>query len=168
MEWRLRVAGCYRRSGEKDLEKKTKAEIEGLKMTFYSLCMKYVTNLPLFHQEKSFCSAGNYHAALETYKETHGKFPEDIECNSNYISSKRPTKNWFIRTKRDWEVNCVAQVWPSWWGWLTTWAWRRCRSTPTNSRKPRRWEKSASRFASGLSLDLVRFTWCCVLSFTLS
>uniref|UniRef100_H3DE04 Intraflagellar transport 88 homolog n=1 Tax=Tetraodon nigroviridis TaxID=99883 RepID=H3DE04_TETNG len=37
VEWRLRVAGCYRRSG-------------------------------------------NYHAALETYKETHGKFPEDIEC----------------------------------------------------------------------------------------
>uniref|UniRef100_A0A674MDW3 Intraflagellar transport 88 homolog n=1 Tax=Takifugu rubripes TaxID=31033 RepID=A0A674MDW3_TAKRU len=30
--------------------------------------------------ERSFCSAGNYHTALETYKETHQRFPEDIEC----------------------------------------------------------------------------------------
>ncbi|XP_056895277.1 intraflagellar transport protein 88 homolog isoform X3 [Takifugu flavidus] len=37
VEWHLRVAGCYRRSG-------------------------------------------NYHTALETYKETHQRFPEDIEC----------------------------------------------------------------------------------------
>lgn len=61
------------------------------------------------YHAKSFCSAGNYHAALETYKETHRKFPEDIECEKSYISTQQNST--FIRTKRLKKKNqlCVDQ-----------------------------------------------------------
>lgn len=32
-----------------------------------------------------FVSTGNYQKALETYKEIHRKFPENVECNSSRL-----------------------------------------------------------------------------------
>lgn len=64
VKWQLMVASCYRRSGM------------NLTIIMHNdLCafkvLIYIFNLFL----------GNYQKALETYKDIHRKFPENVECN---------------------------------------------------------------------------------------
>lgn len=94
-------------------------------------------------------STGNYQKALETYKDIHRKFPENVECNSFYFQHRiililLIIINWW-EMWRKYKPVCV-QVWDSWWDCAQTWGWRRSRTTPPSWRRWRRWRRSESRY----------------------
>lgn len=41
-----------------------------------------------------FSFTGNYQKALETYKDIHRKFPENVECNSSYLLFNFQQNSW--------------------------------------------------------------------------
>ncbi len=67
VKWQLMVASCYRRSGMNltiIIHLTTSCHLSAFKIMIY-----------IFH-----LFSGNYQKALETYKDIHRKFPENVEC----------------------------------------------------------------------------------------
>lgn len=71
VKWQLMVASCYRRSGMNLtiimhlINLAISCDLGAFKVLIY-----------IFH-----LFLGNYQKALETYKDIHRKFPENVECN---------------------------------------------------------------------------------------
>lgn len=71
VKWQLMVASCYRRSG---MNLTILIHLISLAISFHLSAFRVM--IYVFH-----LFSGNYQKALETYKDIHRKFPENVECN---------------------------------------------------------------------------------------